>query len=86
MEYENYAFPFSIGGRIKPDVLTENIAKNLNLELTVKETASKQKAWDNVKELLDKRKNSWFKIRLLSSGILFTTNTFCWSLCSYLWL
>lgn len=46
-------FPF-IGGRIKPDVLTENIAKNLNLELTVKETASKQKAWDNVKELLDK--------------------------------
>jgi hypothetical protein len=46
-------FPF-IGGRVKPDLLTENIAKNLNLELAVKETASIQKAWDNVKELIDK--------------------------------
>ena len=46
-------FPF-IGGRIKTDLLTQNIAKNLNLELTVKETSSKQKAWDNVKQLLDK--------------------------------
>jgi hypothetical protein len=45
--------PF-IGGRVKPDVLTENIARNLNLVLTVKETASAQKAWENVKELLDK--------------------------------
>ncbi len=44
--------PF-IGGRIKPDALTENIAKNLNLELTVKETASKEKAWDAVKKLID---------------------------------
>ena len=46
-------FPF-IGGRIKPDLLTENIARNLNLELTVKETASPQKAWEGVKELIDK--------------------------------
>jgi Domain of unknown function (DUF4872)/Butirosin biosynthesis protein H, N-terminal len=46
-------FPF-IGGRVKPDVLTQNIARNLNLELTVKETTSTQKAWDNVKELIDK--------------------------------
>jgi hypothetical protein len=45
-------FPF-IGGRVKPDVLTENIARNLNLELTVKETSSTQKAWNNVKQLLD---------------------------------
>lgn len=45
-------FPF-IGGRIKPDLLTQNIAKNLNLELTVKETSSTQKAWDNLKQLLD---------------------------------
>jgi len=44
--------PF-IGGRIKPDALTENIARNLNLELTVKETASKEKAWDSVKQLID---------------------------------
>lgn len=45
-------FPF-IGGRVKPDVLTENIARNLHLELTVSETASAQKAWDKVKELID---------------------------------
>ena len=44
--------PF-IGGRIKPDALTENIARNLNLELTVRETASTQKAWENVKALVD---------------------------------
>ena len=45
-------FPF-IGGRIKADLLTQNIAKNLNLELTVKETSSSQIAWNNVKELID---------------------------------
>ena len=32
-------FPF-IGGRIKTDLLTQNIARNLNLELSVKETSS----------------------------------------------
>ncbi len=46
-------FPF-IGGRVKPDLLTQNIAKNLNLELNAKETSSTRKAWDNVKQLLDK--------------------------------
>ncbi|MBP4142030.1 BtrH N-terminal domain-containing protein [Flavobacterium sp. P4023] len=45
-------YPF-IGGRVKPNVLTENIARNLNLELTVNETSSVQKAWDNVKSLID---------------------------------
>ncbi len=45
-------FPF-IGGRIKPDILTENICRNLNLELNVKETSSIKKAWDNIKEPLD---------------------------------
>jgi Domain of unknown function (DUF4872)/Butirosin biosynthesis protein H, N-terminal len=48
-------FPF-IGGRIKTDLLTQNLAKNLNLELTVKETSSTQKAWDSVKQLLDSGK------------------------------
>ena len=46
-------FPF-IGGRIKADLLTQNIAKNLNIELTVKETSSSQIAWNNVKELIDR--------------------------------
>jgi len=45
-------FPF-IGGRIKTDLLTKNIAKNLNLNLKVAETSSSQKAWENVKQLLD---------------------------------
>lgn len=47
-------FPF-LGGRVKPDVLTQHIAKNLNLELTVQETSSPQKAWDAVKGLIDAR-------------------------------
>lgn len=46
-------FPF-IGGRVKPDVLTENICRNLNLELEVKETSSIKKAWQNVTGYLDK--------------------------------
>ena len=46
-------FPF-IGGRIKPNVLTQNIARNLNLKLTVKETSSVKKAWADVKDNIDK--------------------------------
>jgi len=45
-------FPF-IGGRVKPDVLTENICRNLNLTLEVKETSSIKKAWNNVTQHLD---------------------------------
>ncbi|OGY86956.1 MAG: lantibiotic ABC transporter [Candidatus Kerfeldbacteria bacterium RIFOXYA2_FULL_38_24] len=45
-------FPF-IGGRIKPDDLTKNIAKNLNLKLDVQETSSVKKAWKNVKNNID---------------------------------
>ncbi len=54
-------FPF-IGGRIKTDLITQNIAKNLNLELTVKETSSTLKAWDNVKKLIDKGKAVGLKL------------------------
>ncbi|MFH1253441.1 MAG: BtrH N-terminal domain-containing protein [Candidatus Uhrbacteria bacterium] len=46
-------FPF-IGGRIKPDVLTKNLARNLNLKLEVKETSSIKTAWENVKNNIDK--------------------------------
>ncbi len=45
-------FPF-IGGRIKPDILTQNLARNLNLKLEVKETSSIKKAWENIKTELD---------------------------------
>jgi hypothetical protein len=44
--------PF-FGGRIKPDKITENIARNLKLRLNVVETTSKEKAWTGVKSLLD---------------------------------
>ena len=46
-------FPF-IGGRIKPDELTQNIVKNLNLELEVEETSSSKRALENVKINIDK--------------------------------
>ena len=46
-------FPF-IGGRIKPDDLTQNIVKNLNLGLEVEETTSSKKALENVKNNIDK--------------------------------
>ncbi len=45
-------FPF-IGGRIKPDLLTEHICQNLNLGLAVQETSSIKKAWENVKSHLN---------------------------------
>ena len=48
-------FPF-IGGRIKPDVLTKNICRNLNLKLEVLETSSKKKAWRNVVKYLEQGK------------------------------
>ena len=45
-------FPF-IGGRIKTDLLTQNIARHLNLKMNVWETSSPKKAWENVKENID---------------------------------
>ncbi|HBI90334.1 MAG TPA: lantibiotic ABC transporter [Sphingobacterium sp.] len=44
--------PF-LGGRIKTDLLTQHICKNLGLELNVHETSSKVKAWQAVRQLLD---------------------------------
>ena len=45
-------FPF-IGGRIKPDEITENICRILNLKLNKHETASTKIAWDVVKKQID---------------------------------
>ena len=45
-------FPF-IGGRIKTDLLTQNISRHLNLKLNVWETSSTIKAWKNVKGNID---------------------------------
>ena len=54
-------FPF-IGGRVKPDALTENICRNLNLNLEVKETSSIKKAWENVKSSIDNGKAVGLKL------------------------
>lgn len=54
-------FPF-LGGRVKPDALTENICRNLNLNLEVKETSSIKKAWKNVEECIDKGKAVGLKL------------------------
>ncbi|MGE8429206.1 MAG: BtrH N-terminal domain-containing protein [Sphingobacterium sp.] len=45
-------FPF-LGGRIKTDLLTQHICKNIGLELHVHKTSSKVKAWQAVRQLLD---------------------------------
>lgn len=44
--------PF-LGGRIKPDAITTNLANHLNLTLEIKETSSVKKAWENLKEKVD---------------------------------
>lgn len=54
-------FPF-IGGRIKADLLTKNLCRNLNLNLVVKETSSRQKAWTNVKAEIDRGKAVGLKL------------------------
>ena len=54
-------FPF-IGGRIKTDKLTENICRNLNLKLEVKETSSLNKAWKNIEEPLSNGKAVGLKL------------------------
>lgn len=49
---KNMDFPF-LGGRVKPDLLTSNITRNLGLHLLVNETSSTTKAWDEVQQHLD---------------------------------
>jgi hypothetical protein len=44
--------PF-VGGRIKTFEITQNLCRNLGLELKVKETSSIKKAWQNVKEVIE---------------------------------
>lgn len=44
--------PF-LGGRIKTDVLTQNLCRNLNLTLDVRESTSAKKSWKNVTDLIE---------------------------------
>ncbi|WP_373518684.1 BtrH N-terminal domain-containing protein [Pricia sp.] len=55
------AFPF-IGGRVKTDILTDNICRNLNLRLEIQETSSTTKAWDNVTKHIDQGKAVGLKL------------------------
>lgn len=54
-------FPF-IGGRIKQDLITQNLAKTLNLKLTIQETTSIKKAWANIQCHLDNNKPVGLKL------------------------
>lgn len=54
-------FPF-IGGRVKTDLLTEILCRNLNLNLEVKETTSLNKAWKNIEEPLSNGKAVGLKL------------------------
>jgi len=54
-------FPF-IGGRIKTDLITSNICKNLNLTLEVKETTAIKKAWNNIQDAISKGKPVGLKL------------------------
>ncbi|CAH1054108.1 BtrH N-terminal domain-containing protein [Paenibacillus pseudetheri] len=46
-------FPF-IGGRVKPDELTANLAARLGLIVNIQETSSVDKAWQNVRSYIDR--------------------------------
>ncbi|MFD9863265.1 BtrH N-terminal domain-containing protein [Streptomyces alboflavus] len=49
---KNMGFPF-LGGRVKPFDLTRNLATRLGLDLTVQETTSRRKGWENVVALVE---------------------------------
>ena len=51
-ELESMVFPF-ISGRVLPEIITQNLARNLNLNLIVEETESDVEAWNNVKKYID---------------------------------
>ena len=53
--------PF-FGGRVKPEILTQNLCRNLNLQLHVAETTSKRKAWENVANLIEKHQPVGLKL------------------------
>jgi hypothetical protein len=53
--------PF-IGGRIKTDAITQNICRNLKLQLEVKETSSIAKAWQNIETPISQQKAVGLKL------------------------
>ena len=51
-DIETMLLPF-ISGRVRPEIITKNLARNLKLKLTVAETTSPDRAWTEVKKLID---------------------------------
>jgi hypothetical protein len=51
-DIETMLLPF-ISGRVQPEMITKQLARNLKLKLTVSETVSPDEAWSEVKELID---------------------------------
>jgi hypothetical protein len=51
-DIETMLLPF-ISGRVRPEIITKKLARNLKLKLTVSETVSPDKAWSEVKKLID---------------------------------
>jgi len=51
-DIEPMQLPF-ISGRVCPEIITKNLARNLKLKLTVAETISPDSAWNEVKKLID---------------------------------
>lgn len=45
-------FPF-IGGRVKPDILTDHLAERIGLNVRYQETSSVHKAWQNVRSAIE---------------------------------
>lgn len=54
-------FPF-IGGRVKPDTITDNVCKILDLNLIKHETTSVKTAWEVVKKQIDNSKPVGLKL------------------------
>ena len=51
-DLNSLVFPF-ISGRVRPEIITKNVSKNLNLNLNVFETNSPIDAWNKVKSYID---------------------------------
>jgi hypothetical protein len=51
-DLESMVYPF-ISGRVRPELISQNLARNLNLNLNVSENTSIDEAWSDVKHLID---------------------------------
>lgn len=51
--FKNMPAPF-IGGRPRPDEITQNLSKNLGFQVEFRKTRSKMRAWENVASFIDR--------------------------------